>query len=211
MRSVSYRFLKRSIDILGTVLLALFFLPLAAIIGFLIKLTSNGPILYSHIVIGKDEKPFRLYKFRTMYANNDNSRHRQATEEILIWNKPSGYDDAGLPLYKIREDNRITPVGRYLRRLSLDEIPQFINVLKGEMSLVGPRPSITYEYELYRDDYKERLKVLPGITGPYQVMKRYRANFEEMVAIDLEYIRHPSLMTDLKILVKTPVAMLKGL
>lgn len=211
MKPSTYRLLKRALDLAGSCILFLFFLPISLLAASLIKLTSKGPVFYSHVVIGKDEKPFGLYKFRTMYANNDNARHLQATRELVKTNKPPSQDEEGLPLYKIKDDHRVTWVGKYLRKFSLDEIPQFVNVLKGEMSLVGPRPSITYEYKLYKDHHRERLRALPGITGLYQVTQRYRASFDEMVELDLQYIHNPSLLTDIKILLKTPWAMLKGI
>ncbi len=204
-------YVKRVLDFIGAIVLIIIFLPLSLLVALLIKITSRGSVLYSGVAVGRGGKPFQLYKFRTMTLDNDNSSHREATKKLVTENSPCSIDDNGQPLYKIRKDDRITTVGHYLRRFSIDEFPQLLNVLKGEMSLVGPRPSVFYEYEHYKNHHQERLRVLPGITGLYQVTKRYRANFEEMVELDKQYIHKLSLIADLKILAKTPIAMLKGL
>jgi lipopolysaccharide/colanic/teichoic acid biosynthesis glycosyltransferase len=172
-----------------------------------IKLTSPGPVLYRGEVVGLGGVPFRYYKFRTMEARADKSVHQQWLEQFVKSDAPFAMDEAGQEVYKVVDDPRITSLGRWLRKFSLDEVPQMINVLRGDMSLVGPRPPVPYEYDHYDSWAKQRLSVRPGITGLYQVTARSRVGFRQMVAIDLDYIRRRSIWLDLWIILKTPIVM----
>ncbi len=191
------------------------FSPLWLAIAAAIKLTSPGPVFFTRSVIGRGGRPFTYYKFRTMLHHNDDSAHRAFLERNIKEGKPFVVERDPVtgeerPIYKVVRDPRITPVGRLLRRLSLDEIPQLINVLRGEMSLVGPRPPIEFEYQFYDDATKARLAVLPGLTGLAQVRGRGRISFKEMVALDLDYIRRRSLLLDLQIMVATVGVLCRG-
>jgi lipopolysaccharide/colanic/teichoic acid biosynthesis glycosyltransferase len=200
---------KRPLDIVAAGLLLLVSLPLWLIVALLIKLTSPGPVFYVQAAVGRGGRTFHFYKFRSMRADADDAAHRRYIARFVRGPDGGGSDGTG-DLYKMEEDARVTAVGRWLRRSSLDELPQLLNVLKGDMSLVGPRPPLPYEYELYDDWARRRLAVRPGITGLYQVTRRSRAGFREMVAIDLEYIERRSLWLDLSIMARTLPVMLLG-
>lgn len=194
--------LKRVIDIAATGIGLLLISPLLVVIALAIKLESRGPVLFSQIRAGVGGKPFRMYKFRTMVANAD-----QMKRQLQHLN------ESGDPrLFKIKNDPRITRVGRILRKTSLDELPQLLNVLRGDMSLVGPRPFFPDDLETYEPHHFERLHALPGITGLWQVSGRSDImDFEEVVRLDAHYIRHWSLWLDFKILWKTiPAALGRG-
>ena len=178
--------------------------PLWLVIAVAIKLTSAGPVLFRAPVVGLNGRVFEYYKFRTMYEGGDNAEHVRWIEAFVRGDRPYGKDQSGLPVYKVIDDPRVTPIGRWLRRFSIDEIPQLINVLRGDMYVIGPRPPVIYEYDLYGPKERRRLAVKPGMTGLYQIQKRGRASFSEMLALDLEYIRRRSLWLDLQILFKTP-------
>jgi len=184
--------------------------PLWLTIALLIKLTSPGPVLFRMPIVGQLGSTFTYYKFRTMKIGQDDSGHRDWIRAFVRDDQPYTRDPAGSPVFKVVDDPRVTRVGRWLRRASLDELPQLINILRGEMNLVGPRPPIAYEYGLYRPHERLRLAVKPGITGLYQVRKRGRASFSEMLALDLEYVQRRSLWLDLSIILRTPRAMLQG-
>ena len=178
----------------------------------LIKVYSPGPVLFMQERIGYDPRmgvprPFKMYKFRSMHCNADPSRHREHMAQV-IRNKAAPSSSHGS--LKMKGDRRITGVGRILRRSSLDELPQLINVLKGDMSMVGPRPALPYEVELYEDWHRARLLATPGLSGYWQVKARNRVSFEEMVRMDLYYIEHMSLGLDLKIMLLTPLAVIMG-
>ena len=204
---------KRGMDIVGALVGLILFGPPMLIIAIAIKLDSPGPVFFVQKAIGKDGEPFSMIKFRSMRHGADNTQHRRVTEafvkdEKTDWNVDSS---TGQPVYKIINDPRITRVGRFLRRTGLDEAPQFFNVLRGDMSLVGPRPPLPYEYSLYDDRTRQRLAVRPGITGLHQIRKRSQASFREMVETDLEYIENMSLWLDLKLLLLTiPVITVMG-
>ena len=167
--NVLFNVYKRVFDVVMTVIGSiLLFIPFA-IIAILIKLTSKGPVLYKHTRIGKDCKPFEFYKFRTMYVGSDDSAHRDFVSEFI--QADTAARDAG-GVKKITDDPRVTPVGRFLRKTSLDELPQLFNVLRGDMSLVGPRPCLPYELEQYQEWHRRRLAVIPGCTGLWQVAGR---------------------------------------
>jgi lipopolysaccharide/colanic/teichoic acid biosynthesis glycosyltransferase len=199
---------KRSMDIAGSLLALLFCLPLFLCIAIAIKLTSKGPVFFRQKRIGQFGQGFGFLKFRSMYVGADAGIHRDYVRQLI--SNPNGDNRRG-GLYKLVADPRVTPVGRFLRRTSLDEIPQFLNVLKGDMSLVGPRPPLAYEVDCYQVWHKTRLLVAkPGITGPWQVAGRSRVKFDDMVRMDLEYAKSRSLWLDIKILLKTPGAVISG-
>jgi len=207
-------FMKRVMDIAGSIIALAIFSPIFLIVPLLIKITSKGPVLFRQERIGQLEKKFMFLKFRSMYVNNDCSIHQEYIKKLICEQKSSavkkGNGDKTCS-YKMKDDPRITPIGRYLRKTSLDEFPQFINVLKGEMSLVGPRPPIPYELDNYDIWHKRRiLEIKPGITGLWQVKGRSRTTFDEMVRMDLKYVREWSLWLDTKILFQTPKAVLNG-
>lgn len=208
------RFLKRCIDLFGVFLAMIIFSPFFLIIPVLIRLTSKGPVFFRQERIGQLGNKFVFLKFRSMYVDCDDSIHREYTAKLIAGkiNRDQGQAGGnGHGVYKLLDDPRVTPLGRFLRKTSLDEIPQFLNVLKGEMSLVGPRPPIPYEFEKYDIWHRHRiLRVKPGITGLWQVKGRSSTSFDEMVRLDLKYIREWSPWLDIKLLLQTPWAVLKG-
>jgi len=193
---------KRIFDIAVTIAgLTVLAIPMA-LIALLIKLTSKGPVFYNHTRIGKDCKPFQFYKFRTMYADTDDAAHREfVADHIAAKNSQS-------ETKKITDDPRVTSIGKFLRKTSLDELPQLFNVLKGEMSLVGPRPCMPYELEQYQEWHRRRLSVIPGCTGLWQVAGRSAVDFNDMVVLDLFYIDNMSPLFDLSIIFRTLPVML---
>ena len=198
--------LKRTVDIVAAIAIMIFFSPFFIVITLAIRLSSPGPVFYRQERIGRDGKAFQMLKFRTMYDGSSNATHKEHVQNLIVNNvspKALGKDSL-----KLKDDPRITPVGKSLRRFGLDEMPQFINVLLGDMSLVGPRPPLAYEYELYSEWHKQRMTVLPGITGLWQVTAHNQVSFDEMVEIDLDYIRTMSIWLDLKIMALTPWEML---
>ena len=204
-----FEIVKRSIDILLSATLLLIFLPLLLAIALLIKLDSPGPVIYRQTRVGKGGKHFTFYKFRTMYFNCDQTIHQIHVKKLA--NKVAGLSSNGRfneSSYKLMHDDRITRIGKYVRNTSLDEIPQLFNVLKGDMSLVGPRPHPLYEVEIYKDWFKYRLDVKPGITGLAQVDGRYDKEYEEVYRLDLRYVKSASIFLDLKILFKTALIVL---
>ncbi len=194
---------KRIFDITVSGILILLLAPLWLTISILIKLSSRGPVFYETDVIGKNGRKFKWYKFRTMFANNDARVHEAHLEKLITANK--GYK-------KLENDPRITPIGRFLRKFSIDELPQLLNVFRGNMSLVGPRPCLPYEYEHFKEWHKLKYKVIPGITGLAQIIARNREDvtFSDSVLLDLYYADNQSLWLDLKILFKTIPVMLFG-
>lgn len=184
--------------------------PLWFAIAVAVKLTSAGPVLYRAPVIGLNGCVFDYYKFRTMQAGSDNTEHVRWIQAFVRSDQPYARDSSGQPIYKMINDPRVTWVGRWLRRFSLDEVPQLLNVLRGDMNIVGPRPPALYEYDLYGSEERRRLAVKPGMTGLYQVQMRGLASFSEMLRLDLEYIRQRSLWLDLQILLRTPWVALMG-
>jgi len=206
------RGIKRMMDISGSLVALLLLSPVFLIIAAAIKLTSRGPVLFQQQRIGEHGTPFTFLKFRSMYANNDASKHKEYVRQLIAGQaekQPSS--SAGEGIFKLTNDPRITPVGSFLRRTSLDELPQFFNVLRGEMSLVGPRPPVPYEVEAYATWHRRRLlEAKPGITGLWQVQGRSRVGFDDMVRLDLQYARECSPWLDLKILIQTPKAVIAG-
>ncbi len=195
--------IKRAFDFVAVCAGGLVVLPLLLLLAFLVAVSSRGPILYRQVRIGKGGRPFIFYKFRSMRVANDDEEHRRYVRELVVNGDAAATDESGRKIYKLVDDSRVTWIGRFLRRTSLDELPQLINVLRGEMSLVGPRPGLPFEYELYRDWQKRRLEVTPGMTGLWQVTGRSYVTFEDMVLLDLFYIANWSLLMDLKLLLKT--------
>lgn len=201
---------KRALDITGSLTLLLVLAPALLVIAALVKLTSPGPIFFRQVRVGRGAKLFTMLKFRTMFANADHALHRDYVS-WFIKSSGQGHGDNNKALFKLTHDPRITRIGRVLRKTSLDELPQFINVLRGEMSLVGPRPPLSYELEQYKSWHRRRvLDVKPGITGLWQVTGRSRTTFDEMVRLDLQYARTSSLWVDIKILLATPRAVISG-
>src|ERR1700747_3365270 len=203
---------KRVIDVLGSALLLLALSPILAAIAVAIKLTSKGPVIFEQERLGQFGAKFKCLKFRTMYTNNDPKIHREYVQNFIAGQTKVAESNGNEPVvYKLTNDPRVTAVGRFLRKTSLDEFPQFWNVLRGGMSLVGPRPPVTYEFEMY--DYWHRRRVLelkPGVTGLWQVNGRSRLCFDDMVRLDLRYSQTWSLWLDLKILLATPLAVVAG-
>ena len=206
------RMVKRAIDIVGSIAALMFCFPLLVIIALAIKLSSKGPVLFKQERVGRHGSRFTFLKFRTMVRENDASIHREYVKRFISGQvNPAGHDAGQDAVYKIQDDPRVTRVGKFLRKSSLDELPQLINVLKGDMSLVGPRPPIPYEFEAYQIWHRRRLQeAQPGITGLWQVNGRSRIKFDDMVRLDLRYARSWSLWLDIKILWQTPRAVLFG-
>ena len=209
--SSAARVAKRMSDILIAASASLVLFPVSLLVAILIKLDSRGPVLYRQERVGMDGRIFLFYKFRTMKVNADDSLHREAYRKNIAGLAEANDGDRHRPIYgKLREDPRITRVGRVIRRISLDEVPQLLNVLRGEMSIVGPRPPIPYEVESYDLWHRKRLDMKPGLTGLWQVSGRNRLPFEEMVKLDLFYIENWSLLFDLKIILRTVLAIVRG-
>jgi len=203
--------IKRLMDVVGSLTALVLFSPLFVLIAALVKLTSKGPVLYKQERLGQFGRTFTFCKFRSMYVNNNSAIHRQFMKHVINGDYDGNTGDGSKPAYKMTDDPRITPIGRFLRHTSLDELPQFINVLKGDMSMVGPRPPIAYEYLEYDIWHRRRvLEVKPGITGLWQVRGRSRVRFDDMVRLDLQYVRKRSLWLDIQILMQTPRAVLLG-
>jgi exopolysaccharide biosynthesis polyprenyl glycosylphosphotransferase len=203
---------KRMMDIVGSTMALVFSSPLFFAIALAIKLSSNGPVFFRQERVGQHGKSFVMFKFRSMNVNNDTSVHKQWFQNFHSGRaERHGTDDKGSGIYKLANDPRVTKLGRFLRRTSLDELPQFINVLVGNMSLVGPRPPIPYEVDAYQAWQRGRiLQAKPGMTGLWQVTGRSRVCFDEMVRLDLRYARTWSIWLDTKILLKTPAAVFFG-
>jgi len=191
--------MKRAIDVVVASLGLVLFSPLMLIVAFLIKLFSPGPVLFAQKRLGRDGRPFTIYKFRSMRPGAEKEQ-----EELAQLNR------AMSPIFKMRDDPRFTRLGRFLRRMSIDELPQLYNVLRGDMSLVGPRPPTVSEYARYEDWHRRRLEAYPGMTGLWQVSGRSDLSFEEMVLLDIYYIENWSLGLDFRILLRTIPAVILG-
>ncbi len=194
---------KRVIDLIGATVGGVLILPLLVGIAVAIRISSRGPILYAQTRIGRGGRPFIFYKFRSMIVHEPDAEHRRYLEAFLKDDAPASVDTNGKKIYKLADDPRVTLVGRILRRTSLDELPQLWNVLRGEMSLVGPRPCLPFEYEMYNDWQRRRLDVIPGMTGLWQVTGRSYVTFNDMVLLDLFYIGNWSLSLDAKLMLRT--------
>ena len=202
-----YRFCKRSFDIILCLLTLPLFLIVGAIIGILIRLESPGPVLFVQERVGKGGRIFKMVKFRTMYQDISRNSHRDYMKAYINGQAESTGEDT---VFKPFQANQVTKVGRFLRAASLDELPQVINIIKGDMSLIGPRPNVVWEVEEYREWHKERLEVLPGITGLAQVRGRSKISFEDIIRHDIEYVENQSVWLDLKILWWTFSSVLSG-
>jgi len=209
MRTI-YDAIKRGLDVIGSLALLVVLSPLLLLIAALVRLRSRGPVFFGQVRIGQMMKPFTMFKFRTMYLDADPRLHHEFVSSFI---KASGQvnEPGKNGFFKLTNDPRVTPVGHILRKTSLDELPQLWNVLRGDMSLVGPRPPLPYELEQYKPWHRRRiLEAKPGITGLWQVAGRSRTTFDEMVRLDLRYARTRSLWTDIKILLATPAAVISG-
>ncbi len=197
--------IKKGIDIIGALTGIILFSPVMLIVALAVKISSAGPVIFKQTRLGLKGRRFPFYKYRSMYVNMDDHIHREYVSNLIDGQlEKINQGEKGKPFFKIKEDPRITRVGKIIRKLSLDELPQFFNVLKGEMSLVGPRPPIPYEIEKYKPWHLRRiLEMKPGITGLWQVSGRSKTTFDEMVRLDLRYVQNWSVWLDLKILFKT--------
>jgi lipopolysaccharide/colanic/teichoic acid biosynthesis glycosyltransferase len=206
-----FRILKRMMDLAGSLCALAILAPVFLIVAAAIRMTSEGPVFFRQRRMGQHGKAFVFLKFRSMYVNNDAGVHREYVQQLIAGKAAKHADGTGDGVYKLTRDPRVTRVGAFLRKTSLDEIPQFLNVLKGEMSLVGPRPPVPYEVEAYDIWHRRRLlEAKPGITGLWQVCGRSRVKFDDMVRLDLRYARTWSPWMDIKILARTPGAVVLG-
>jgi exopolysaccharide biosynthesis polyprenyl glycosylphosphotransferase len=205
------RFLKRASDLLISVAAVVVSAPLMAVVALAVRLESKGPVFFRQERVGMDGRVFLCFKFRSMRADADEEAHREAYLRNIEGRHDANAGDDETPLFgKVKDDPRVTRVGRFIRRTSLDELPQLFNVILGDMSIVGPRPPIPYEVEEYEARHRKRLDMKPGITGLWQVSGRSRLSFEEMVRIDVYYIENWSLLLDLKIILLTLPAVIRG-
>jgi lipopolysaccharide/colanic/teichoic acid biosynthesis glycosyltransferase len=203
---------KRAMDIAGSLMALILCAPLLLIIALAIKVSSQGPVCFKQMRVGRHGRCFTFLKFRSMHVNNDPSAHKEYMAKLIAGHAAcESLNGNGVGVYKLTTDKRVTWVGKFLRKTSLDELPQFLNVLRGDMSLVGPRPAIPYEVDSYQTWHRRRvLEVKPGITGLWQVNGRNRIKFDDMVRLDLQYARAWSPWLDIKILMRTPSAVFKG-
>ncbi|OFX16155.1 MAG: hypothetical protein A2Z18_11495 [Armatimonadetes bacterium RBG_16_58_9] len=195
---------KRILDVVAASIGLLMAAPFAAVVALLIRMSSPGPVLFKQERVGKNGKTFTFYKFRSMREGCDDASHRNYIK-LFIEGKEEELKklQTGKKLYKMTSDDRVTLVGKFLRRTSLDELPQLINVLRGEMSMVGPRPHLPYEVDLYKPWHRRRIEGLPGITGWWQIHGRSRVPFDEAVRMDIWYLERQSLILDLRIMCRT--------
>jgi lipopolysaccharide/colanic/teichoic acid biosynthesis glycosyltransferase len=204
---------KRCLDLVlaGAALIVL--APLLAVLALAVRFTSPGPVIFSQRRLGRDERPFTMYKFRSMTAGNSDAIHRAYVSRMLTAGQTAGpaAGQAAEPgLFKLEHDPRVTRLGAWLRRTSLDELPQLVNVIRGDMSLVGPRPVLAWEAELFSDAARARFRTRPGLTGLWQVSGRARLSMPQALELDVEYVRRQSLWLDLTILARTLPAMRRG-
>ena len=209
MFCLSKRILKRGFDLLGATVFLLMFFPLFLAIAALIKIVSPGPVFYKQQRIGYAGQPFTFLKFRTMRLNAETQEHQDYLASLI--NGSSDENESSVPMVKLDHDTQIIPCGSLLRKSCLDELPQLLNVLRGEMSLVGPRPPIPYEVKEYHSWHRGRFNALPGMTGLWQVSGKNKLSFREMVRLDIRYARDRSLWVDIKILFRTPLAIFEQL
>jgi len=203
-------FLKQALDLVLACLILVVLSPLLVLVMLAIKISSPGSVFHRQMRLGQKGKPFRFYKFRSMHVDTDDGQHRSYVKSLIKAGRPYEVDEDGKPFFKISDDARITRVGKLIRKYSVDEFPQLLNVLRGEMSLVGPRPPLPHEYKDYSDWHRRRLDGTPGITGLWQVSGKDAIPFEEMVSLDIHYLRNWSLWLDIKIILRTIPTMLRG-
>ena len=209
--SAGYLRAKRILDIVFTLLILLPLCIVFVIVAVAIWMDSKGPVVYRQKRVGLRGAEFNMYKFRSMYVNSDDSVHRDAIVKYMNGQEMNVGTTAALKFqFKLSDDPRITRVGRFIRKTSIDELPQFFNVLRGEMTLVGPRPPLPYEVALYTPRDRLRLSGKPGLTGTWQVYGRSRVTFQNMVEMDIEYLQHQSLWKDLKLIALTVPVMIRG-
>lgn len=200
---------KRFMDVSVASIMLLMTMPLFIVFSIIIRIDSRGPVFFRQKRVGFGGRQFTFLKFRSMYMNNDESVHKAFVKEFIT--RQNSDDDNDKKTFKIVDDPRVTPIGRFLRKTSLDELPQLINVLRGDMSLVGPRPPIPYEVDEYRIWHRRRvMEIKPGITGFWQVYGRSVTTFESMVRMDIYYIKYRNLLLDILLLLKTPLRLFKG-
>jgi exopolysaccharide biosynthesis polyprenyl glycosylphosphotransferase len=203
--------IKRVMDVAGSAAALVILSPVYAAIALAIKMNSKGPVLFRQERLGQYGKPFTVLKFRSMRTDCDPRIHQEYVNQFIAGQVEGKASDGSAPVFKIQKDPRVTSIGHFLRKTSLDELPQFWNVLRGDMSLVGPRPPIAYEFKVYDVWHRRRvLEIKPGITGLWQVHGRSRTRFDDMVRLDLKYARVWSIWLDLKILLQTPAAVFTG-
>ena len=196
---------------MGSAAALFFFSPIFGAVALAIKFSSKGPVLFKQERLGQHGKTFTVLKFRSMRTDCDAKIHQQYVEQFIAGQVDGTSGATEKPVYKIQKDPRVTAIGRFIRKTSLDELPQFWNVMRGDMSLVGPRPSLAYEFRAYELWHRRRvLEIKPGITGLWQVEGRSRTRFDDMVRLDLKYARAWSVWLDLKILAQTPAAVIQG-
>lgn len=203
-------FLKRFLDLAGAGIGLIVLSPFLAVIGLAVRLSSPGPVIYRQERVGRRGSPFMMFKFRTMNDGNDGQVNRDYLRSFIREGRPAEVTEDGTMIFKPPRDPRVTALGVWLRRLSIDELPQLYNVLLGDMSLVGPRPCMPYEWELYEPWQRRRLDVMPGCTGLWQVTGRSRVRFEDMVILDLYYAHHGTLLSDLRLIAQTIPVMAQG-
>jgi lipopolysaccharide/colanic/teichoic acid biosynthesis glycosyltransferase len=196
---------RRLLDLVVSAIMIVLLSPLLIAVAIAIRLDSRGPALFRQRRVGYGEREFTIFKFRSMRSDADPGGHRDYVTALIKGKQANGGKEN---LYKLAVDDRITPIGRWIRRWSLDELPQLFNVVKGDMTLVGPRPAIPYEVSEYPNWYRERFSVKPGLTGYWQVSGRSERTYEEMVRLDIEYAKRRSLLLDLSILARTPFTVL---
>jgi lipopolysaccharide/colanic/teichoic acid biosynthesis glycosyltransferase len=199
----------RAFDLAIATLAAIASLPLLVIICVVIRLEGGGPAIFRQCRLGRDKRPFMIHKFRTMRAQADPTVHREYVARLIAGEETAHADGSGRDLYKLADDDRVTRVGRLLRKTSLDELPQIFDVLRGHMSLVGPRPVIPYEAALYPAVYDRRFAVKPGMTGYWQVNGRNERTYHEMVELDVAWVERHSVGLYLSIVVRTPWVLLR--
>ena len=205
------RFVKRLSDIVLAIVAAIITAPIWLAAAILVRIDSKGPLIYRQERVGMDGRMFLCFKFRSMAADSDDAIHREAYQKNIVGDAEANAGNESSPIYgKVKNDPRVTRVGSFIRRTSIDELPQLLNVIRGEMSIVGPRPPIPYEVEEYDIWHRKRLDMKPGITGLWQVSGRNRLTFDEMVKIDLYYIENWSLLLDAKIMLLTIPAVFRG-
>jgi lipopolysaccharide/colanic/teichoic acid biosynthesis glycosyltransferase len=197
---------KRLFDVVAASICLLFLAPLLVAAAVAVRLTTPGPVLFRQTRVGRNRRPFTMYKFRTMQDRCSDDIHRAYVTKLLLEDQPPTGGDSGL--YKIENDPRVTTVGRVLRKTSIDELPQLLNVVRGEMSLVGPRPALPWEAELFSASHQQRFTVPPGLTGLWQVSGRNHLGMKQGLDLDLEYLKRQSFWFDLGILLRTVPAVL---
>lgn len=205
-QSPRFERLKRCFDVVVSLLMLLVLLPLLLLIAVAIKLDSRGPVFFRQARVGRSMRSFTLLKFRTMYVGVTSDLHK----DYIAWLVDHAGEVPPDALKKMTRDPRVSRVGRILRKLSIDELPQLLNVLSGQMSLIGPRPALDYELQYYEPSHYERFSVRPGLSGLWQVSGRGALDFREMLELDVEYVHTASIRTDLGILARTPMAALRG-